>query len=83
MTHGVLVTFTNNDHFNLYLTCHLVHFLKFFRLNSQPCKDYNENKHKYKATAQTIETEHAKKAHQISSQRLYKKEGEGACLTYF
>ena len=46
-------------------------------------KDYNENKHKYKATAQTIETEHAKKAHQISSQRLYKKEGEGTCLTYF
>ena len=63
---------------------HLVHFLKFFRKKkSKPCKDYNENKHKYKATAQTIETEHAKKAHQISSQRLYKKEGEGTCLTYF
>ena len=65
----------------------LVHFLKFFEIFfdkiSKPCKDYNENKHKYKATAQTIETEHAKKAHQISSQRLYKKEGEGTCLTYF
>jgi len=45
-------------------------------------KDYNENKHKYKATAQTIETEHAKKAHQISSQRLYKKEGEELMKNY-
>ena len=62
----------------------LVHFFDFFFDKiSKPCKDYNENKHKYKATAQTIETEHAKKAHQISSQRLYKKEGEGTCLTYF
>lgn len=63
----------------------LVHFFFkfFFDKISKPCKDYNENKHKYKATAQTIETEHAKKAHQISSQRLYKKEGEGTCLTYF
>ena len=62
----------------------LVHFFEiFFDKISKPCKDYNENKHKYKATAQTIETEHAKKAHQISSQRLYKKEGEGTCLTYF
>lgn len=71
-----MANLTNDDHFNL-------SFLKKFQDKSKPCKDYNENKHKYKATAQTIETEHAKKAHQISSQRLYKKEGEGTCLTYF